>query len=59
VDLSRLEEVAVAGAFDEDATSAHKSTLFPTRIHVKLGSACSRTSASQVRAFWKPVFMLR
>ncbi len=35
-------------------TSVHKSTLFPTRIQVRWGSACSLTSFSHERAFAKP-----
>ena len=35
---------------DPCASSAHKTILFPTRIQVRCGSACSRTSASQERA---------
>lgn len=32
------------------APSSHRSTLLPTRIHVRCGSACARTSASHDRA---------
>jgi hypothetical protein len=40
------------GPFSSD--SSHKSTLLPTRMQVRCGSACSRTSASQDRQLWKP-----
>ena len=39
---------------EEVGGSSTRSTLFPTRIQVKFGSACSRTSASQDLAFMKP-----
>lgn len=35
--------------------SLERSLLLPTRIHVRCGSACVRTSASQVRACSKPI----
>lgn len=36
------------------SSSEHRSTLLPTRIHVRCGSACSRTSCNHERAFTKP-----
>lgn len=38
---------------DPCASSAQRSTLFPTRMHVRCGSACPRTSANHDRAFTK------
>ena len=35
--------------------SLDRSLLLPTRMHVRCGSACVRTSASQVRACSKPI----
>lgn len=35
------------------ASSAQRSILFPTSIHVRCGSACSRTSANHERALTK------
>lgn len=48
----------VEGTNGEEGPSggSQRSTLLPTRIQVRCGSACSRTSASQARAFIKPVF---
>lgn len=39
---------------DEDEDGGQRSDLFPTRIQVRCGSACFRTSSSHVRAFRKP-----
>lgn len=36
------------------ASSEHRSVLLPTKMHVRCGSACWRTSLSHVRAFEKP-----
>lgn len=42
------------GDEDEDGDGGQRSDLFPTRIQVRCGSACFRTSSSHVRAFRKP-----
>ena len=54
VDTSRLR-FGAADAVVEDVSSAHRSTLFPTRMQVRCGSACSRTSCNHERALTKPV----
>jgi hypothetical protein len=38
-----------------DGDGETRSTLLPTSIQVRCGSACSRTSASHERTFMKPI----
>lgn len=53
----RLPGPVAAAAVDASLppSSAQRSILLPTNIHVRCGSACSRTSASHDRACSKPV----
>ena len=53
-ELGGLEDVRDTPAA-EGVGSSHRSTLLPTRIHETWGSACSRTSANQLRALRKPI----
>lgn len=63
VDVEEVEAVTSADSAEGEVrggggggtSSPHKSTLLPTRMQVRFGSACSRTSASQFLAFKKPI----
>ena len=56
VDVGRVVDAVASAA---GLLSSHRSTLLPTRIQVRCGSACSRTSANHVRAFMKPALLIK